>query len=204
MFWSYSIIRPMYQTKKILFFARYLTLLAILFVLSGCGEITGDSGGKISSAGSDITNGGINSYNLSGSNSSDGLTIEEAKKLVEVCTDLLNKAQSYNLPGQLPSYWSAACLLNIYAKESPTALVATGKVTLSQALDGLQEYATTCQQNKESALSLASNVDVVAGTPEAYNQLLQKMSDQLNLKTPVTSSSIGDIYLDCNTYNGST
>lgn len=45
----------MFQTKKTLIFGKMLVRPAMLIILFGCGEMTGDSGGKITSAGSDMT-----------------------------------------------------------------------------------------------------------------------------------------------------
>ncbi len=132
-----------------------------------------------------------------------GISVDEANKLGVECMKLVNDANSYGIPNQLPEYYGAACTENFIAKQSIASVIAASKakgvdVTEAEARDYVEQYAAACAENVASAKALFSSAPPAGDAPPDYNALIDKMVQQIKLTKPVVStSSVGAIYLDC-------
>jgi hypothetical protein len=162
-------------------YARYVVGLIALGLLAAC-TVDSDDGG----AGDDA-----------------GISVDEANELGVECMKLVNEANSYGIPNQLPEYYGAACTENFIAKQSIASVIAASKakgvdVTEAEARDYVEQYAAACAENVASAKALFSSAPSAGDAPPDYNAIIDKMVQQIKLAKPVVStSSIGAIYLDC-------
>lgn len=115
-----------------------------------------------------------------------------------VCTNLVNQANSYGVPNQLPEYYGAACIENLIAKENPNTLAQEANQSLQAAQQYVASYSTDCMQNVANAKALFSNAPAIATDP-GYNAVISQIVSQiLPPQQPVaTVAPYGAIYLDC-------
>jgi len=165
-----------------------LLLIGCTLLLGGCGEDAQEV---------------INALTGGDEEQSGGLTPAEANSYGYVCSDLAAEANSYGVPTQLPQYYAAACLQNLIAKESPSAIVdEAARRGISSSLADAQQYvagyANSCRQNLDYARSLSSSATAVSA-PSGYYVAINKILSIINLQQPVVSgTSIGSVWLDCN------
>jgi hypothetical protein len=174
--------------------------LALGFVITAIGTSCGGGGRDQNGGGVGAGGGGGGG----GGGAPAGLSVTEANTLGGSCMALVDQANSYNVPNQLPAYYGAACTENFIAKQNLASMIAAGAakgltVTDSQARAYVQQYADSCAANVASATSLFSSGTAVAGAPAEYNAIIDKMVAQLKLIQPVVTASTGPVYLDCKT-----